>query len=339
MQTLFFRLLDQDNKDTALAGAIGQLAEGRETEAVHVVDPDSFRQVPGSPFGYWVSDSIRRPFSELSPFEVEGRELRVGGQTSDDFRFLRLYWEVSASSDRSWIPYQKGGDYSRFYSDIHLVADWDKERKTYRGFFGRIGRMNEHPSSYQYFFKPGLTWSRQSQLGLSLRALPKGCIFADKGPCMFASDAFQPSLLGLSNSQVFHVLVLLQMAFGSYEVGVLQRTPVPDLNNPQGGRLGNVAFAFLELKRDLDRTNETSHVFHLPALLRVPGTTLADRIVSWNSRVAETERHLADHQREIDDIAFRLYGIEGEDRRAIEAASRSPLAASTGEEDNEEDDV
>jgi hypothetical protein len=73
--------------------------------------------------------------------------------------------------------------------------------------------------------------------------------------------------------------------------------------------------------------------------LQVPGATLADRIASWNARLAETERQLAEHQREIDDIAFRLYGIEGEDRRAIEAASGSPLAASNGEEDNEEDDV
>ncbi len=55
--------------------------------------------------------------------------------------------------------------------------------------------------------------------------------------------------------------------------------------------------------------------------------------------MAETERQLAENQREIDDIAFRLYEIDGDDRRAIEAATGSPLAASTGDEDNEEDDV
>lgn len=83
-------------------------------------------------------------------------------------------------------------------------------------------------------------------------------------------------------------------------------------------RLGDLALACVELKRDLDRANETSHVFHLPALLQVAGATLAERAAAWARRVAETEAQLAANQREIDDLAFQLYGIAGEDRRAIE---------------------
>jgi hypothetical protein len=102
--------------------------------------------------------------------------------------------------------------------------------------------------------------------------MPSGCIFADKGPAIFVEGnklATLSSLLALMNSCAFNFLINLQMAFGSYEVGVIQRTPVPDLDNPQGARLGELALACVELKRDLDRANETSHVFHLPALLQV----------------------------------------------------------------------
>ena len=128
------------------------------------------------------------------------------------------------------------------------------------------------------------------------------------------------------------------MAFGSYEVGVIQRTPVPDLNNPDGERLGELALACVHLKRNLDTANEISHVFHLPALLQVRGETLADRAAAWAKQIADSEAQLAANQREIDEIAFNLYGIEGEDRRAIEESlnHRGTEAQSAEKDDDEE---
>lgn len=67
-------------------------------------------------------------------------------------------------------------------------------------------------------------------------------------------------------------------------------------------------------------------MYHLPALLQVPGENLTARIATWQSRVADTDRQLAENQREIDDIAFRLYGIDGEDRRAMEEESGLKIA-------------
>lgn len=95
-----------------------------------------------------------------------------------------------------------------------------------------------------------------------------------------------------------------------------------------------MALACADLKRDLDRVNETSHVFYRPALLQVPGAMLAARVTAWEAQVGATEVQLAAHQREIDDIAFRLYGIEDEDRRAIES-SHGNAAAPADESDDE----
>ena len=64
--------------------------------------------------------------------------------------------------------------------------------------------------------------------------MPKGCIFADKGPAAFM-DGDVPNdllaLLAITTSSAFRYLVELQMAFGSYEVGVIQRTPVPEVGD------------------------------------------------------------------------------------------------------------
>lgn len=330
--TIFIRLLQSKDKAADLAAAVYNLREGQaQIGMVFEVDPHSFEQVPGSPFAYWVSDKLRGIFVRLPRFESNGRTAKVGLSTADDFRFVRTWWEVPPAlvthgtpeataegirqqtfQGKRWVPFAKGGAYSPYFADLHLVIDWYLDGANLSAFRGSTIRNPD------FYFRSGLTWSRRTQGGFSLRILPAGSIFADKGPAIFARTNSLPPILALTNSSSFAYLLSLQMAFGLYEVGVIQRTPIPDLNNAHGERLGKLATACIGLKRNLDTINDTSHVFILPALLQVEGDSLTKRADVWQSRVDEANRHLAEYQREIDDIAFRLYGIEGEDRRAIE---------------------
>ncbi|MEZ4390234.1 MAG: hypothetical protein R3A48_03985 [Polyangiales bacterium] len=112
------------------------------------------------------------------------------------------------------------------------------------------------------------------------------------------------------------------MAFGSYEVGVIQRTPVPNLLDLDHATLSKWSRRAWSLKRALDTVDETSHAFILPFDLKRLDT-------------AATETEIASIQNQIDDEAFRLYGISEADRASIEA----PAAKSVdGEADQEEDD-
>ncbi|SRR5579883_625717 len=159
MQTIFFRLLAEDDKEGRLAQAILNLGQGRETEAAHAVDPHSIRQVPGSPFASWVTERVRGLFEELPPFESDGRRLRLGDHPSNDFRYPRLFWEIPVvCPERDWPPYYKGCNNTAYYDETRLVVDWDPDRQTYRDFFGRPGRSKVRPSNYQYSLLPGLTF-------------------------------------------------------------------------------------------------------------------------------------------------------------------------------------
>ena len=340
--TTFLRLLDTDDKAAALLDAI----QGHAPQRIFLTDPASFAQVPGSPFAYWVGEKIQKLFQQCESFETDQRFARRGPSSGDDFRRVRGWWEVAPEAigrDKSWVPFSKGGSFSPFYADIHLLVAWDEDRRTFAGFFGRPGRMIERPESLDFFFRSGLTWPARTQRGFNIRVLPVGCIFSHKGPSAFI-ESDRPAkilpILGLMNSQLFAYFIDMQMSFGSYEVGVIQRTPVPDLNNPDGERLGVLALACVHLKRNLDTANEISHVFHLPALLQVRGETLADRAAAWAKKIADSEAQLAANQREIDEIAFRLYGIEGEDRRAIEESlnHRGTEALSAEKDDGEDVD-
>ena len=103
----------------------------------------------------------------------------------------------------------------------------------------------------------------------------------------------------------------------AFEVGVIQRTPVPDLTPADEAALASLARRAWSLKRSLDTRTETSHAFVLPALLQIEGRTLAARSAAWTEHVQAVEAELAAIQAEIDERCFTLYGIDEEDRRAI----------------------
>jgi hypothetical protein len=220
------------------------------------------------------------------------------------------------------------------------------------------GHWARNIRSTEHYFRPGLTWPRRTSSGLSMRAMPAGCIFADKGPAAFVEgDDPQTllTLLGAVNSAPFGALVELQLAAAdaaaqSYEVGLIQQTPVPPLTTDDGRptthaqTLSTLAHRAWSLKHALDTATETSHAFLLPALLQVPGEDLAARAAAWSARVQATEAELADIQVDIDDRCFALYGIDGEDRRRIEVGPGGTLDAAPtdpgedGGEDGGEDD-
>ena len=94
-EALFLRLLSYDDKSAALEDSIKAAGEGRTLDTfVYVVNPTSFSQIPGSTFAYWVSGRIRHIFTRLPNFMSKGWKARQGLTTGDDFRFVRLQWEV-----------------------------------------------------------------------------------------------------------------------------------------------------------------------------------------------------------------------------------------------------
>ena len=343
--TIFIRVVEApiDDKAGALLGAIEAVARSQDIATYNVfsVDPASFAAVPGSPFAYWVSDRIRGLFTRLARFESSGRVARHGLATHDDFRWLRLAWEVAPFPSDTWAPMAKGGAFSPTYADIHLVLLWGpdgrwlKASKEDRLRRGEITENNSKLWSESHYFRPGLTWPRRTN-GLSFRVLPRGCIFADKGPAAFVSGDATESLMALVailNSKVLGYLVAVQLArtelAQSFEVGIIQRTPVPALADSDQKRFAALARRAWSLKRSLDTANEMSHAFVLPS-----------KLTDTSPGRDAVEVELTRIQGEIDEEAYRLYGIVPNDRAIIDASSMrtAPGPNEDAEPDDEDGD-
>ncbi|HEX7976991.1 MAG TPA: hypothetical protein VF461_00205 [Gemmatimonadaceae bacterium] len=343
--TIFLRVLEElDDKAAALVRAIHE-SSTPGTHKRYEVQPTLFANVPGSPFAYWVNDSVRTLFKTVPLFESQGRSARQGLATADDFRFVRAWWEVPERSvSEHWKLFAKGGQYLPFYADVFLCVNWSADGVEI-GSFTKPGsdRPASRPQNTGYFGRPGLTWPRRTKSELGLRVMPSGCVFADKGPAAFV-EGDDPdvllSLLAITTSQAFRALVELQLAAAdakaggaarSYEVGVIQRTPVPKLAADETGALALLARRAWSLRRSLDTANEISHAFVLP-----PGPI--ERMTGLDS--PSVLRTVADTQQGIEDAAFRLYGISADDRAVIEAASKrvTSNADRISADDDEEDD-
>jgi hypothetical protein len=348
MKTIFLRALEADDKAVALLAAIRE-PEGAHGKRRFEVDPISFASVPRSPFAYWVSDRVLQVFRVLQPLETGGRIVRIGLTTHDDFRWLRLTWESTCGSSR--VPFAKGGEFSPYYADVHLSLPWAsagrllKVSKLERLRLGELTENNSRCWNESLYFRPGLTWPRRTN-GLSLRAMPAGCIFADKGPAAFSQNDDSQDLLvlaAITNSGAFALLVSLQLArtelAQSYEVGLIQSTPVPNLNAEERESFATFGRRSWSLRRSLDTCTETSHAFGLPALLQATGETLAERAAAWADCVRRVNTQLETIQTDIDHRCLGLYGIDEADQRAISEAFESTCDDANDETDADADDA
>ena len=323
MKTVFLRALEATDKEPVLRTAIREprAALGKQR---FEVDTASFASMPRSPFAYWVSERLRRLFQELPPCETDGRTAKQGLATADDFRFVRSWWEVPPRrTGEQWFLFAKGGKFSPFYADVYLVVNWQDNGADIYGYPNAAVRNPE------FYYRPGLTWPRRTKSELSLRVMPRNAIFSDKGPTIFVENDNKRHLLatlGMLSSSSFGALVKVQLAAAdarpggaahSFEVGVIQSTPVPLPTHRDTETLASMAKRMWSLRRSLDTRMDTSHAFVLPALLQVEGDTLVARDNVWAEHVQAIETELAAIQIGIDERCFDLYGVDEADRRTI----------------------
>lgn len=317
-----FRLLNLSEPADLLLNEVEVIKTRQSSSRLFAVMPSSFRMVPNSPFAYWVSERIRKLFIDLPQFEGDGRTAKIGASTKNDFRFLRLNWELPMQTGqiKRWYPFAKGGAHSPFYADIHLQVNWLNKAEEieaellrkfpYLGSSAEFVLHRSHPH-----LRRGLTWPIKNRFTFKPWPLPEGCVFAHVGPSAFFSGSPAP-YWGLMSASVFTSLLRLTAGW-NIEVGVVQRTVVPNLPEVAGQMLGALAKQGWALQRGKDTANQTSHAFLKPALTHFTGT-LTERGAQWSLSLTSHADQLASIQFQIDEIAYELYGIDEKDRQAME---------------------
>jgi hypothetical protein len=111
------------------------------------------------------------------------------------------------------------------------------------------------------------------------------------------------------------------MSFGSWEVGVIKRLPIPEPNPAQRETIVSIARQIHDAKACWDTGNETSTRFTRPWLLDedLALLDLSSRLDRLAEQEASEESRIQALYAQLNDEAYKLYGISSAHRAEIEA--------------------
>lgn len=197
-------------------------------------DAETFKQIPGAPIAYWALDE------EISAFHMMGKvsdsiDVRLGMTTADNNLFLRRWWEPSntkctlqAESPEDvikWCPYNKGGDFRKWYGNRTFVINWENGGEKIRTFTDANGRVRSTVPNEQFYCRECLTWSKISSGRIAVRFLPKGSLFDVAGASGFAPRGALLPAIGFLNSEIaMHMLSYLSPTL-NFEGGTVRSLP------------------------------------------------------------------------------------------------------------------
>lgn len=293
------------------------------------VSTDNFSRIPGTPIAYWVSDEIISAF-EKGNLLGDIADSKQGIATADNNRFLRLWYEVTveniyftaksskeaSDSNRKWFPYNKGGEFRRWYGNNDYVINWKKDGEELRNFKGAVLR---NPS---YYFQECFSWSLITSGTTAFRYKPNGFIFDVAGMSCF-SEKYLMFLLALCNSKVIYNILKIVAPTINCQCGDVAKLPVLFPSDELKKDISDMANKCVMLvKKDWD-SFETSWDFKCHPLISVisqnravfDDTTdidLAECYTCWENECNERFNQLKANEEELNRIFIDIYGMQDE---------------------------
>lgn len=234
---VYYRLVDSKNKEQDFLTANSSTGGGIICSLLN------YTKIPGFLIGYWLSSAVLNTFnvgktmSLLSPVCKPTQGLATG----DNNRFVREWWEVSVAKSyfsatdyiqavytgAKWFPYNKGGEFRKWYGNNDYVVNWEANGKEIRNLVGNNGKIASRAQNTEYYFRESITWSKISSGNIAFRYKPQGHIFDVAGTSIFTDDdIMRYYLISVLNSCVIQYVLRVMSPTLNYEVGQIASLPI-----------------------------------------------------------------------------------------------------------------
>lgn len=241
---------------------------------------NDFEKIPGSPIAYWVSASIYSLFAHPSLKEYaisDGQNI-----TANNAKYVRFFWEVSASkinSNSKWRFYAKGGMFRRWWGNLDYIVDWSKEARDF---------YHSNPSARiipEYlWYREGITWTLLSSIGTGFRILPQYATFDKTGSSIFIKENLNIyAVIGLLNSNVCKKLLNIYSSTLAFQINEILRIPIIKSNIENDWVQQNI-----QISQDDWNAHETSWDFQYNELINFQPRRIVDR--SYNEHIVKTSQ-------------------------------------------------
>lgn len=317
-KSVFLRLIDGGN-EAEKAKAFNEAIQNKKCGWFFEAKSSDFKKIPGSPIAYWVSEKFVNCFKKGTQLK-DIAEPKVGLQTGENARFLRLWFEISEDlfgknikskeeafqSGKKWFPYNKGGDFRRWYGNQEWVVNWQNDGWEIKNFKDENGKLRSRPQNIEFFFKPSCSWSKISSSLPAFRFFSNGFVFDVAGTSIF-SEKNLIGLLTFCNSVVATKILQALSPTLNFEVGHIASMPVilNSNNNEIGEKLICIA------KKDWDLF-ETSWSFSRFPILKYGKSLIKDCYELFKIYCEEQISKLKKMEEENNKFWIEAYGLEAE---------------------------
>lgn len=340
----FVRLVDLSGDEATLRQAlledVGKSESGGRLYVVKVVD---LANVPNGALAYWLpADALRAYTRGRSLAEVAYGQ--PGLQTSDNARFIRLWFEVSQSaigvgcpdsasarqSGRRWFPYLKGGDYRKWYGNELNVVDWEDDGRRIKSYVAETypylnGNVDYVVKDRGYYFQPMISYTKIGTGRFAARRADSGHLFDVAGSAVFPAERDVPLVLGFLNSRVGEMFLRAQNPTLNVQSGDIDKLPFdPSLLDGEADGVRDSVDELVEAARSEWDSYETSRGYAYDALVAISREVGEQRLAAVSERASLLQRVQLDRSRELEravDTAFAsAYGVGSADDTGLEPA-------------------
>ena len=284
------------------------------------ITSSNFENIQGTPIAYWVSSNVFKIYSNYKPLR-DYCDVKNGMSTTDNNRFLRQWYECEYSnlgfdfpnakeakaSHKRWFPYNKGGEYRKWYGNIGLVVNWFDNGKEIKK--AAEGATGGRIVSQEFYFMRSVSWSKVTSGHFVLRYFPQGFLFDVAGPSVFGDFSTQKYVLGLMNSNIKQQCLEELYPTINYEMGQVSSFPVL-IDESKREIVETLVEENIQIsKQDWDAF-ETSWDFRKHPLIY--GKLISGAFDSWNAECNLRFTKLKSNEEELNRIFIEMYEIQDE---------------------------
>lgn len=325
---LYFRLSDFTGGMEVQCEKVNEALKNPNCGYYFESSQENFSKIPGSPVAYWASQALIKSF--------EGKKIKdygfagIGMRTGDNARFLRFWNEIDRDkmlvgcqsareqikSQKKWIPYNKGGEFRKWYGNNSYVVNWQNDgqeikentKKTYPQLGDNLGWKISNES---YYYKKGITWSGVTSGAFSCRCYEEGFIFDSGANGLFAYDeSDRYYLAGFLNSSVGDYIIKMINPTINTGSGTLNQLPLLVSKDYKDQVISIVKNNIALSKLDWD-SFENSWDFQRHPLIRST-TTIKEAFSQWQQECDERFNQLKSNEEELNRIFIDIYGLQDE---------------------------
>lgn len=184
---------------------------------------DTFKQIPGTPIAYWLGDGLLEAYSS-GRFIDEVAHPKVGMQTSNNEKFLRLWWETDWSptqndSNHKWIKYLKGGKYRKWNGNLEYLLFYNNDPNYI------LEQPHARVLPLEMLRKPKITCTMLTSGRPGFRSAPEDSFYDIAAHCCFPKEPQFNYILGLLNSSLSALCLSAQNPTMNMQVSDIASAP------------------------------------------------------------------------------------------------------------------